>query len=66
MRLIPEPDAANILGVSISWMQRSRHTGEGPPYVKIKHAVRYRESDIEAFIEARIKTSTSDQGGSHA
>ncbi|MEM6812508.1 MAG: helix-turn-helix domain-containing protein [Pseudomonadota bacterium] len=61
--LIPEPKAAEMLSMSIAWMQRARLTGEGPPYVKIKHAVRYRISDIEAWIEEHKRTSTSDKGG---
>jgi len=61
--LIPEPKAAEMLGMSIAWMQRSRLTGEGPPYVKIKHAVRYRTTDLEKWIQDRIQNSTSDVKG---
>ncbi len=61
--LIQEPEAAKILGMSISWMQRSRWDGSGPPYIKINHAVRYRVSDLEKWIEERIQKSTSENKG---
>ena len=64
--LLSEPQLAEMLNLSISWVQRARFTGEGPPFIKIKHAVRYRKVDVERWIEERIQTSTSDNGGNHA
>jgi len=61
--LVKEQDAATILGMSIAWLQRKRWEGGGPPYVKFDRAVRYRESDLNAWIAARICKNTSDQGG---
>ncbi len=61
--LLTEQDAAPILGMSIAWLQRKRWEGGGPPYVKFDRAVRYRESDLNAWIEARICRNTSDEGG---
>ena len=55
-----ENEAAEYLGMSLSWMQRSRWDGSGPPFVKLNHAVRYRQSDLEAWIEARLQRSTSE------
>lgn len=50
-RLITEKEAATLLGLSPSWMQRKRWEGGGPPFVKFDHAVRYRLRDLEAWIE---------------
>ena len=61
--LLPERDAAKILGMSISWMQRSRWDGSGPPFIKINHAVRYRLSDLEKWIASRLQNSTSGKTG---
>ena len=61
--LMKENEAAKYLGMSLSWMQRSRWDGSGPPFVKLNHAVRYRQSDLEAWIEARLQRSTSETRG---
>ena len=58
--LLNEQQAAIFLGMSISWVQRTRWEGGGPPYVKINHAVRYRQSDLEEWIEGRLQNSTSE------
>ncbi|MEM9060543.1 MAG: helix-turn-helix domain-containing protein [Pseudomonadota bacterium] len=51
--LVPEQKAAEILGVSVSWLQKTRSQGRpGPAYVKIGGAVRYQLSALEAFISA--------------
>lgn len=64
--LLHESQAASILGMSIAWLQRARSYGGGPPYIKFNHAVRYRQSDLEAWIEQRVQNSTSDDGGRNA
>ena len=55
-RLLHERDAADFLGVSIYRLQRWRCYGGGPNWVKIGgregRAVRYRRSDLEAYIDA--------------
>jgi len=61
--LMNEQQAAIFLGMSISWMQRTRWEGGGPPYVKINHAVRYRQNDLEKWIEGRLQNSTSENAG---
>jgi predicted DNA-binding transcriptional regulator AlpA len=60
--LLNERQAAPIVGMSIAWLQRKRWEGGGPPYVKFDRAVRYRECDLKAWVEARIRRNTSDQG----
>ena len=63
--LMRENEAAKYLGMSLSWMQRSRWDGSGPPFVKLNHAVRYRQSDLETWIEERLQHSTSETRGSN-
>jgi predicted DNA-binding transcriptional regulator AlpA len=41
--LLHSRDAAKMLGVSISWLAKSRLAGNGPRYAKIGRAVRYQE-----------------------
>ncbi|GAB4253167.1 MAG: hypothetical protein Kow00122_11030 [Thermoleophilia bacterium] len=60
--MVDERAAAARLGVSYRTLQGWRWRGGGPAYVKVGWAVRYRLSDIEAFIEERRRRSTSDSG----
>jgi predicted DNA-binding transcriptional regulator AlpA len=56
--LIPEPDAAHLLGVSPGTLKAARlhRLPSNPlrdlPHVRIGRTVRYRRSDIESWIEA--------------
>ena len=54
------PEAAAYLGVSVPSMNRWRVNGDGPPYVKIGSRVRYRRADLDAWLNQRIVTSTSE------
>jgi predicted DNA-binding transcriptional regulator AlpA len=56
--LLTPKEAAKFLNLSTSWLAKSRTTGEGPEFVKIGHAVRYRMSSLEKFLQARIRKST--------
>jgi len=53
--LLPDREAADVLGVSVARMQRWRWEGQGPAYVRVGgprgRAVRYRLCDLEAWIE---------------
>ncbi len=66
--LINEQKAADRLGVSVATLRRWRWSGNGPGFVKIGRAVRYDPADLQAFIEAGRRTSTSDsrRGASNA
>jgi predicted DNA-binding transcriptional regulator AlpA len=58
--LMTTEDAAKRLGVSVSKLAKDRVTGASPPFVKIGAAVRYRPADLDEFIAARIRRSTSE------
>lgn len=57
-RLLHTRDAAEILGVSEAWLERQRWKREAPAYVRVGgptgRAVRYRLSDLNAYIEANL------------
>lgn len=41
--------AAKLLGVSSSWLNKLRLTGGGPPFFKLGRRVLYRRDDIDAW-----------------
>ena len=55
-----EADAANFVGAKASTLRAWRVKGRGPRYYKIGGKIFYRESDLEAWIEAQVRGSTSD------
>ncbi|MEW8684773.1 MAG: helix-turn-helix domain-containing protein [Candidatus Thiodiazotropha sp.] len=60
-------EAAAYLGVSMAFLERDRWAGARIPFIKVgARAVRYRMSDLEAYLERQVRQSTSDAGeGSH-
>lgn len=66
--LIGEKEAARILGFSPRTLQKWRSRGDGPPFLKIssRGAVRYRRSDLEAWVTQCLRRSTSDDGSAPA
>lgn len=52
--------AAAYLGLSESTLEKARVYGNGPRYVKLGRAVRYRAADLEAWLASRTVTSTSE------
>lgn len=52
-------DAARYLGISKSMLEKLRLTGEGPRFAKLGKVVVYDVADLDAWIEARKRTSTS-------
>lgn len=59
--LLNEIMVAQLLGVSVQKLQRDRWAGRSIPYVKLGRAVRYRVEDVEAYLAANTRTSTSQQ-----
>jgi predicted DNA-binding transcriptional regulator AlpA len=61
-QLLNTKQAASFLAVSNAFLERDRWAGARIPFIKIgSRAVRYRMSDLEAYIERSIRTSTSQQ-----
>ena len=58
--LLTTKQAAPVLGVSIAFLERDRWAGARVPFIKIgARAVRYRLSDLHAYIESCVRKSTS-------
>ena len=62
--VMPERDAARYLGMSVSWLRKSRMEGAttAPPFLKIGKAVRYARSDLDIWIAGRRRRSTTGRG----
>ena len=59
-RLLSETEVALCLGCSIRTLQSWRLRGGGPGYSKVGRLVRYRTSDLAAFVEAGARRHTSE------
>ena len=55
------PEAAEYLNLSTQFLERARHLGGGPCYVKMSRMVRYKRSDLDAFMQERIRTNTLEK-----
>jgi hypothetical protein len=58
--LLAPKQAAKLLNLSTSWLAKQRLKGAGPPYVKLGGAVRYRLADLQLWMKARLRLSTSE------
>jgi len=61
-RMLRTHEAATYCGSSASTFEKLRLTGGGPVYSKIGRRVVYRLADLDAWLDARRRTSTSDPG----
>lgn len=61
--LLNTKEAAQYLCVSKAFLERDRWAGAKVPFIKVgSRAVRYRLSDLEEFLDSRVRRSTSDPG----
>jgi predicted DNA-binding transcriptional regulator AlpA len=51
--LLNEYDVASLTGMSVASVRRWRLLGQGPRYLKINSAVRYRPKDVSAWLGSR-------------
>jgi predicted DNA-binding transcriptional regulator AlpA len=62
-RILRTPDAAKYVGLTGSTLEKMRLLGNGPRFVRLgARAIGYAVGDLDAFIDARLRTSTSDPG----
>lgn len=47
--LMDEKEAANLIGKSVSALQKDRFYGRGLPFIKLGRAVRYRPEDVAEY-----------------
>ena len=61
--LLTEKDVGHLLNLTPSCLQAWRLKGDGPPFIRISgRCIRYRHTDVEAWIEDNLCSSTSDFG----
>ena len=58
--LLTVEQAADYLTVSCSLLNKLRVHGGGPAFCKLGRGVRYRLSDLQAWVQARRVNSTSE------
>ncbi|MCV7686176.1 helix-turn-helix domain-containing protein [Micrococcus luteus] len=59
--MTPEGLSAYI-GTPTTTLAHWRYVGKGPRFVKIGRSVRYRASDVAAWLEAQTRQSTAEEG----
>lgn len=52
--------AAKYLDLKPTTLEAWRCRGGGPRFVKMGRLVKYRRSDLDAFIESRLRSNTSE------
>jgi excisionase family DNA binding protein len=60
--LLNQSKVAKILGVTEKFLEARRCRGGGVPFIRVGRLVRYRRSDIEAWLESRRVSSTTEAG----
>ncbi len=55
-------EAADYLGLKAATLNKWRCHGDGPPFIKVGRLIRYRRADLDAYLRARLRLSTSDPG----
>ncbi|CAM5768324.1 MULTISPECIES: helix-turn-helix transcriptional regulator [Pseudomonadota] len=61
-RYLRTPEAARFVGLSIRTLEKHRIYGTGPRYSKLGGRVVYRVEDLQEWVDAAAKASTSDPG----
>lgn len=61
LRTMSAAEAANAIGLAPSTLAKLRLSGLGPVYLKLGRRVRYRATDIEAYLQSRLRRSTSEE-----
>jgi len=58
--LLTAAELAAWFGMSVEWVDIGRSEGYGPPFVKLGRLVRYRRSDVKAWLLARTHHATAE------
>jgi predicted DNA-binding transcriptional regulator AlpA len=59
--LLTQSECAELLRLSERTLERLRVSGSGPKFLRIRHSVRYRPNDVEAWLASQIVGSTSEE-----
>ena len=60
MDILNTKEAAAYVRLGKPTLERFRISGDGPKYCKLGGAVRYRKTDLDAWLESRLTSSTSE------
>lgn len=58
--LLDTERVAKVCGLSEVTLRKWRITGDGPRFVRLGRAIRYRRADLDAFLADRAFTSTTE------
>jgi hypothetical protein len=58
---IRRKQAAAYLGISLSWLDKARVSGRGPPFIVLGSSVLYDIADLDTFLQRNRHSSTSEQ-----
>ncbi len=61
-RKLPVSEAARLIGLSKSTLDKLRISGGGPTYLQLGRRVLYDVADLEAWLISKRRSSTSDNG----
>lgn len=58
--IVKTEEAEAISGMSRSWLEKARLSGNGPPFLRVgPKAVRYRVGDIRSWLASRRRSNTA-------
>ena len=57
--LLTTDEAAAFLQMNKSWLEHARLDGNGPNVTRIGRIVRYRQQDLDAFVESNRETKSN-------
>lgn len=58
--LLTTPEAATYLNLKPATLEQWRWNGRGPRFVKIGRSCRYRQTDLDDFLDERVFCSTTE------
>ncbi len=63
-RMLGTSEAAEYVGLAVQTLAKLRCTGDSPPFFKLGRQVVYEQKDLDEWLDARRRRSTSDSGRS--
>lgn len=60
--MLRTPEAASYTGLAASTLEKLRVHGDGPLYIRVGRVVVYDPDDLDAWLDAHKRASTSSRG----
>lgn len=64
-QLVDQKTAAKLLSLSVRTLERHRVAGTGLRFARLGRLIRYRQRDLDAWVEGSLKMSTSETSRPH-